>query len=134
MEIQGKTSENGAISKNSPGTTPMNVSQNNHWWPRSKTKRQTLIHNLILKNNDKGQIIDMDPTAIVATATIQPEEPTDPEEGECLFHSQMWVKGTPLNFIFDNDSKKKLISTEVLKQLGLSKTPHIEIYNIGWLH
>jgi hypothetical protein len=35
------------------------------------------------------------------TATIQPEEPTDPEEGEHLFHSQMWVKGTPLHFIID---------------------------------
>jgi hypothetical protein len=46
------------------------------------------------ENNEKRQIIDADPTATVTTATIQPEEPTDPEEGECLFHSQMWVKGT----------------------------------------
>jgi hypothetical protein len=54
------------------------------------------------ENTGKGQIIDADPTAIVATATIQPEEPTDPEEGEHLFHSQMWVKGTPLHFIVDS--------------------------------
>jgi hypothetical protein len=46
------------------------------------------------ENTGKRQIIDADPTAIVATTTIQLEEPTDPEEGECLFHSQMWVKGT----------------------------------------
>jgi hypothetical protein len=39
------------------------------------------------ENTGKGQIIDADPTAIVATTTIQPEEPTDPEEGEHLFHS-----------------------------------------------
>jgi hypothetical protein len=39
------------------------------------------------ENTGKGRIIDTDPTAIVATETIQPEEPTDPEEGECLFHS-----------------------------------------------
>jgi hypothetical protein len=39
------------------------------------------------ENNGKRQIIDADPTTIVVTATIQPEEPTDPEEGECLFHS-----------------------------------------------
>jgi hypothetical protein len=39
------------------------------------------------ENNGKGQIIDVDPTAIVMTTTIQPEEPTDPEEGEHLFHS-----------------------------------------------
>ena len=45
-------------------------------------------------NNGRRQIIDTDPTAIVATATIQPEEATDLEEGELLFHSQMWVKGT----------------------------------------
>jgi hypothetical protein len=31
------------------------------------------------KNNGKGQIIGVDPTAIVMTATIQPKEPIDPE-------------------------------------------------------
>jgi hypothetical protein len=56
------------------------------------------------ENTGKRQIIDVDPIAIVVTATIQPEEPTDPEEGECLFHSQMWVKGTPLHFIVDSGS------------------------------
>ena len=45
------------------------------------------------ENIGKGQIIDADPTVILVTATIQPEEPIDPEEGERLFHSQMWVKG-----------------------------------------
>ena len=59
------------------------------------------------ENTGKRQIIDADPTAIVATATIQLEEPTDLEEGEHLFHSQMWVKGTPLHFIVD--SQKNLI-------------------------
>ena len=39
------------------------------------------------ENTGKGQIIDADPTAIVTTAAIQPEEPTDLEEGEFLFHS-----------------------------------------------
>jgi hypothetical protein len=86
------------------------------------------------ENTGKGQIIDADPTAIVVTATIQPEEPTDPEEGEHLFHSQMWVKGTPLHFIVDSGSQKNLISAEVIKQLGLSTTPHPQPYNIGWLH
>ena len=37
---------------------------------------------------EKGkQIIDADPSSIVATTKIQRE---NPEEGECLFHSQMW--------------------------------------------
>jgi hypothetical protein len=85
------------------------------------------------ENTGKGQIIDADRTAIVVTATIQPEEPTDPEEGEFLFHSQMWVKGTPLHFIIDSGSQKNLISVEVIKQLGLLTTPHLQPYNIGWL-
>jgi hypothetical protein len=76
------------------------------------------------ENTGKGQIIDVDPTAIVTTATIQLEELTDPEEGERLFHSHMWVKGTPLHFIVDSGSQKNLISEEVIKQLGLSTTPH----------
>jgi hypothetical protein len=86
------------------------------------------------ENIGKGQIIDIDPTAIVATATIQPKEPIDPEEGECLFHSQIWVKGTPLYFILDSVSQKNLILLEVVKQLGSSTTPHSQPYNIGWLH
>jgi hypothetical protein len=44
-----RTPENGVISTKSLGTTPMNVAQNNRWWPRSKTRSQTLIQNLILK-------------------------------------------------------------------------------------
>jgi hypothetical protein len=56
------------------------------------------------ENTGKGDIIDVEPTAIVATMAIQPEEPTDLEEGECLFHSKMWVNGTPLHFIVDSGS------------------------------
>jgi hypothetical protein len=67
------------------------------------------------KNIGKRQIIDADPTVIFAITTIQPEEPTDSEEGERLFHSQMWVKGTPLHFIFDSGSQKNLISAKVIK-------------------
>jgi hypothetical protein len=108
-----------------------------------------------LDNNKMRQIIDAKPTAIVTTTTIQLEEPEDHEEGEhlfhsqtwvkgttlhfiveegeCLFHSQMWVKGTPLHFIVDSRSYKNLISTEVFKQLDLSTTPHPHPYNTGWL-
>ena len=56
------------------------------------------------ENADGRHIINADPTAIVAIAANQPEEPTDPEEGERLFHSQMWVKGTPQHFIVDSGS------------------------------
>jgi hypothetical protein len=54
------------------------------------------------ENTGKGQTIDVDPTAIVV----------------------MLVKGTPLHFIVDSGSQKNLISAEVVKQLGLSTTPH----------
>jgi hypothetical protein len=35
---QRRTLKNGVISTKSLGTTPMNVAQNSHWWPRSKTR------------------------------------------------------------------------------------------------
>jgi hypothetical protein len=89
-----------------------------------KDKEPNLDSKSNSENTGKRQIIDADPTTIVATATIQPEEPIDPEEGKHLFYSQMWVKGTPLHFIVDSGSQKNLISAEVIKQLGLSKTPH----------
>jgi hypothetical protein len=70
------------------------------------------------------QIIDVDPTATFATTTIQPEELVDLEEGERLLHSHMLVNKTPLHFIIDNGIHKNLISAEVVKNLGLSTTPH----------
>jgi hypothetical protein len=50
------------------------------------------------------RIIGIEPNATVSTTKIQHGEPDEPEEGECLFHSQMWVKGTPLHFIIDSGS------------------------------
>jgi hypothetical protein len=78
-------------------------------------------------------IIDAKPSATVATTKLQHGEPDEPEEGECLFHSQMWVKGTPLHFIVDSGSQKNLISAEVVKRLALSTTLHPQPYTIGWL-
>ena len=87
------------------------------------------------KGYEKGkQIIDADPSATVATAKIQKNEPEDPEEEERLFHSQMWVKGSPLQFIVDSGSQKNLNSAEVVKRLGLPTTAHPQPYTIGWLH
>ena len=87
------------------------------------------------KGNEKGkQIIDAKPNAIVSTTNIHKEEPEDLEEEECLFHSQMWVKGSPLQFIVDNRSQKNLISAEVMKWLGLPTIAHPQLYTIGWLH
>jgi hypothetical protein len=70
------------------------------------------------------RIIDAEPNATVSTTKVQPSEPDEPEKGERLFHSQMWVKGTPLHFIVDSGSQKNLISAEVIKRLALPTTPH----------
>ena len=72
------------------------------------------------KGNDKGKkIIDSDPSAIVSTTKIQRDNPEDPEEGERLLHSQMWVKGSQLQFLVDIRSQKNIISPEVMNRLGL---------------
>jgi hypothetical protein len=80
------------------------------------------------------QIIDVEPSAIVATTKLQLGEPDDPEEGQCLFHSQMWVKGTLLHLIIDSGGQKNLILAVVIKWLALSTMPHPQPYTIGWLH
>ena len=67
------------------------------------------------ENIENKQIINADPNSTVTTTTIQSEEPTDHEEGQRLFHSHMWVKGTPLHFIVDSGSQKNIISTKVIK-------------------
>jgi hypothetical protein len=43
----------------------------------------------------------------------------------------MWVKGTLLHFIVDSGSQKNLISAEVVKQFGLSTTPHHNHTTLG---
>ena len=74
------------------------------------------------------------PNATIATTKIQKEEPEDSEEEEHLFHSQMWVKGSPLQFIVDGGSQKNLISVEVMKQFGLLTIAHPQPYTIEWIH
>ena len=49
-------------------------------------------------------IIDMEPSATVSTTKLQRGELDEPEEGERLFHSHMWVKGTLVHFIIDSSS------------------------------
>ena len=67
------------------------------------------------ENIGKRQIIDTHPTGIVMTATIQPKELIDIEEGECLLHLEMWVRGRKLHFIVDSGSQNNLILAEVVK-------------------
>jgi hypothetical protein len=63
------------------------------------------------KSNQGGKhIIDVELSTIFTTTKVQPSRPEEPEEGECLLHSQMWVKGAPLHFIVESGSQKNLIS------------------------
>jgi hypothetical protein len=84
------------------------------------------------KHKKGKQIIDAEPTATIVATTIKPEEPEELEEEECLYHSQMWVMGTPLHFIVDSESSKNLISIEVVKILKLPMMPHPQPYTIRW--
>jgi hypothetical protein len=79
------------------------------------------------------RIIDAEPSATIATTKLQHGEPDEPKEGEHLFHSQMWVKGTPLHFIVDSGSQNNLISAKVVKRLALPTMSHPQPYTIGWL-
>jgi hypothetical protein len=78
-------------------------------------------------------IIDVEPSATLATTKLYPYEPDEPKEGERIFHSHMWVKGTPLHFIVYRGSQKNLISAEVFMQLSLLTMPHPHPYTIKWL-
>jgi hypothetical protein len=86
------------------------------------------------ESNFKGGkwIIDVEPSATVATTKFRPSE-EEPKEGERLFHSQMWEKGALLHFIVYSSSQKNLISAEVIKRLDLPSRPHSHPYTIGWL-
>jgi len=66
----------------------------------------------------------VEPNATVATSKIHKIELEDLEEGEHLFHSQMWMKDSLPQFIVNSESQKNLILAEVVKQLGLKTTTH----------
>ena len=58
------------------------------------------------KSNSEGGkwIVDFEPSATVTATKVWWNKLEEPKEGEHLFHSQMWVKGDLLHFIFDIDS------------------------------
>jgi len=50
---QRRTPENCAISTKAPGTTPMNVAQNNHWWPRCNVSEMQSMFMVASHNIDE---------------------------------------------------------------------------------
>jgi hypothetical protein len=106
--------------------------------------KQSLVDEVKASESDAGYefeskpergrwIINAKSSSTISTTNIWPDEPNEPKEGEHLFHSHMWVKGTPLHFIVDSVNQKNLISVEVVKRLALLTTPHLQPYTIGWL-
>ena len=55
-------------------------------------------------------IIDVEPSATVATNKFHPSETKELEEGERLSHSQMLVKKDLFHFIVDRGNQKNQIS------------------------
>jgi hypothetical protein len=99
-----------------------------------KASESDVVYDSEIEPERGRQIIDVEPSTTVATTKLQPDEPNEPEEGEYLFHSHMWVKYTSLHFIVDRGSQKNLISVEFIKWLALPTTLHPQPYTIGWLH
>ena len=89
--------------------------------------------NYDFESNPEGgkQIINAEPSATIATTKFWPSKPKELEEGECLFYSQMWVKGALLHFIVDISSQKNLISEDLIKQLHLPMKVHLHAYTIN---
>jgi hypothetical protein len=82
---QRRTPENGAISTKAPGTTPMNVAQNIHWWPRSKTRSRTLIQNLILKTLVKDRSLTQTPLLLSQPHQFNQKNQQIPKRGSTFF-------------------------------------------------
>jgi hypothetical protein len=133
MRSRRRTWENGVNTIKSLGTTLKNVCSKQSLVAEMKYSKSEEDSDSESNPERRKQIIDVEPSATVATTKFQPSEPEEPEEGEHLFHSQMWVKGALLHFIVYSGSQKNLISVEVIKRLDLSITPHPQPYTIGWL-
>jgi hypothetical protein len=95
---------------------------NNEEWHSKKSlvvkmKASKSEENFESESNPEGgkHIIYAKPNSMVTTTKFQPGEPEEPEEGEHIFHSHMWVKGDLLHFIVDRGSQKNLISIDVIK-------------------
>jgi hypothetical protein len=52
-----------------------------------KEKESYLDSDSDSEQDKEKQIIDVEPSATITTAKIQPDELAELEEGECLFHS-----------------------------------------------
>jgi hypothetical protein len=77
----------------------------------AELKASELEANFDSESNPKGgkKIINVEPISTIITTKFYPSEPEEPEEGEHLFHSQIWIKGDLLHFIVNSGSQKYMI-------------------------
>jgi hypothetical protein len=82
-------------------------------------KENELDHYLVSDSKYGKKVINVQPSGTITTTKIQVDESEELEEGECLFHLQVWVKRTPLHFIVDSEIQNNLILIEVIEILRL---------------
>jgi hypothetical protein len=82
-----RTQENGVNTIKALGTTLKNVAPSSHSWSELKDSKSETDSGS--ESNPEGgkHIIDVEPSATVATTKVHPSKPKEPEEGERLFHS-----------------------------------------------
>jgi hypothetical protein len=134
QEIQRKISGSDATFHKSPWHNTVDYRSKQSLVARVKASKSNAGSDFDSEPKMGRWIIDMEPSATISTTKVQTDEPDEPKEGERLFHSQMWVKGTPLHFIIDSGSQKNIISEEIIKRLSLATMLHPQHYTIGWLH
>jgi hypothetical protein len=86
-ERQRKIPGSGATSIRALGITLLTVAQRSHFVAEVKASESDAGSDSESEPERGRQIIDVEPSATVATTKLQPGEPDEPEEGECLFHS-----------------------------------------------
>ena len=64
-------------------------------------------------------------SATFATTKVHPNKPNEVEEGNLIFHSHMWVKGSLLHIIVDSGIQKNLILVYLIKILDFSIIPYL---------
>jgi hypothetical protein len=86
-ERQRKIPGSGATSIRALGITLPTSTQRSHLVAKVKASESDAGSDSEPEPERGRQIIDVEPSATVATTKLQPSEPEEPEEGERLFHS-----------------------------------------------
>lgn len=74
----------------------------------------------------------MEPSVTIAITKIQTNELEDPEEGESLFHSQMWVK-VDGGRTFQLNVRQTYKASEGQCQYQIRKPHHLHVHNLKTL-